>query len=661
MIGNHRRVNGGFTMGNPTTNVRLYGTEEQVPDPIVLRAGKLTAELDAGNLRYIRLDGIELIRAVSYIVRDKDWGTYNPTISKLDVKETAEGFTVQYDAEVRDSQQSFRYSAVIKGSSDGRLSFAATGEALSDFLTNRTGFVVLHPIDGVAGHPVQVEHVDGRKVDSAFPEIIDPLQPMMDLRALTHEPVPGLKVTCRMEGDTFEMEDQRNWTDASYKTYVRPLALPWPYKLEQGSTLEQQVTLEVTGSPSQPRNRKQGTATVSVGDPMGTVPPLGIGLEPELVAATQQRVAELSAARPHHLVCHFDPRQGHGKAELARAADLARSLGCEAWLEAVVPSVEGFASDIETLGQLVAEIGAPFVCVFLSPAPDLKCTLPGSPWPPCPPLEEVYKIGRAAFPKARLGGGMFSYFTELNRKRPPTDLLDIVTFTTSGLVHAGDDRSATEGLESLPYIAKSVREIAKGKPYHVGPSALGMRANPYGEAPMDNPDNIRQAMNRMDPRQRGLLGAAWNLGYAAHFAKGGAQAISLGGGVGPFGLVHAPMPYAQPYFDEAEGFYPVFHVFRGLAGKRGAVLLDTHCDSQRDVQAIALEGDNGRELWVANLLSESRTLVLDNVAGLRRCARLDADSFVEASQDPEFMDRPGEAFDGDSAELGPYAVARFTA
>ena len=27
----------------------------------------------------------------------------------------------------------------------------------------------------------------------------------------------------------FEMEDQRNWTDASYKTCVRPLALPWPY------------------------------------------------------------------------------------------------------------------------------------------------------------------------------------------------------------------------------------------------------------------------------------------------------------------------------------------------------------------------------------------------------------------------------------------------
>ena len=52
---------------------------------------------------------------------------------------------------------------------------------------------------------------------------------------------------------------------------------------------------------------------------------------------------------------------------------------------------------------------------------------------------------------------MFSYFTELNRKRPPLDDIDLVTFTTCGLVHAGDDRTATETLEALPYIAKSAR------------------------------------------------------------------------------------------------------------------------------------------------------------------------------------------------------------
>ena len=64
----------------------------------------------------------------------------------------------------------------------------------------------------------------------SFPELIDPWQPFKDMRAITHEVRPGVSAECRMEGDIFEMEDQRNWSDASYKTYVRPLALPWPYR-----------------------------------------------------------------------------------------------------------------------------------------------------------------------------------------------------------------------------------------------------------------------------------------------------------------------------------------------------------------------------------------------------------------------------------------------
>ena len=66
-----------------TRGVRLYGTDEPVIPPRLLRAGPLTAELEAGNLRYIRFGGVEMIRAVSFIVRDKNWGTYNPAISEL--------------------------------------------------------------------------------------------------------------------------------------------------------------------------------------------------------------------------------------------------------------------------------------------------------------------------------------------------------------------------------------------------------------------------------------------------------------------------------------------------------------------------------------------------------------------------------------------------
>ncbi len=213
---------------SPTRAVMLFGTEEPPAETRVVRAGPLTAELDAGNLRYIRYHGREAIRAISYVVRDRYWGTFNPEITNLEVAESAGGFTVTYDAVCKDDTQSFGYAARIVGSADGRLSFAASGTAVTEFLTSRTGFVVLHPVEGVSGRPVEVLHTDGRVVQTVFPAIIDPKQPIMDIRALTHQVAPGVKVVCTMQGDSFEMEDQRNWTDASYKTYVRPLDSPIP-------------------------------------------------------------------------------------------------------------------------------------------------------------------------------------------------------------------------------------------------------------------------------------------------------------------------------------------------------------------------------------------------------------------------------------------------
>jgi hypothetical protein len=69
-----------------------------------------------------------------------------------------------------------------------------------------------------------------------------------------------------MEGDTFETEDHRNWTDASFKTYVRPLALPWPYTLKAGEPVRQSVKLTLSGSGKASRSARSETGvTVTLG------------------------------------------------------------------------------------------------------------------------------------------------------------------------------------------------------------------------------------------------------------------------------------------------------------------------------------------------------------------------------------------------------------
>ena len=163
-------------------------------------------------------------------------------------------------------------------------------------------------------------------------------------------------------------------------------------------------------------------------------------------------------------------------------------------------------------------------------------------------------------------------------------------------VHAADDRSVTETIECLPFVIGSARALFGEKHYRIAPAGIGSRTSPFGNEPTPNPNASRVTMTRADPRQRGLLGAAWHLGYGARAAEGGVDSVVLGAAVGEFGLVHAPMDYAQPWYDEAGGLYPAWHVMRGLYGTSGAERLATKVSAPRDLQALAIRSDGATEL-----------------------------------------------------------------
>ncbi|MGH7006040.1 MAG: D-apionate lactonase, partial [Alphaproteobacteria bacterium] len=233
-------------MTRDRTAFALFGTTATEPAPRLLRAGGLTAEFANGNLRAIRFEGTEILRAIAFLVRDRDWGTCDLALSAVDINETENGFSLTYAGTCEGPGGSrLQVAAEIHGEPSGRLSFNAKASSSTGFETNRCGFCILHPVVGLAGEPARIEYVDGRIEDTRFPDLIEPWQPFREMRAITHRVMPGVTAECRMEGDTFEMEDQRNWSDASFKTYVRPLALPWPYRIEPDEPAEQRIRLSV--------------------------------------------------------------------------------------------------------------------------------------------------------------------------------------------------------------------------------------------------------------------------------------------------------------------------------------------------------------------------------------------------------------------------------
>ena len=650
----------------PSDALMLYGTEQPTPEVRLLRAGALSAELEGGKLRYIRFGGVEALRGLAFVVRGAAWETRAPAIANLEIVEEGGGFRVRYEARVDSPDGVLAFAAAIVAEDERRLVFTVDAVAETAFETSRSGFVALHPVEGVAGEACDITHGTGAVEETAFPRLVMPFQPFFDIGAMRHRVAAGAWLTCRFEGaDPWETEDQRNWTDASFKTYYRPLALPYPYTLAEGERLRQTATLEFEGRAPAVRAAGGGDAvTVAVGGETGaTMPEIGLGVAmADAPAAAQHGRALLAALGARHLVCEYDPREGGAAEALSAYRALAEALDAEVVLEIVVPCARPVDRELRSAAEAAAGAGLRPASVVPEQARLLRFTLESVEALGIPGFAEVYRAARAAFPGVRLGGGVFTNFTELNRNHADPSLFDFLTHGTCAVVHEPDDRSVMETLQSLPDVVASAKSLAGGKPYRVAPSAIGMRYNPYGPGVHVNRDNGRHSFNHQDPRHRGLFGAAFALGYAARVAPHGVEALAFGAPSGPLGMVYRRTAHPQPWFDALEGpaVFPLYHVVAALAATQGAALRTVESADPARLLGLACAHEGGTRLWLANLTPTAQTAALSGLAsGTATITRLDADNFVAATTDPAgFAAAPGAPADLTRLVLGPFAVAR---
>jgi hypothetical protein len=655
---------------SPSRAIALFGTEEARAEVHPLRAGNLSAEFEAGKLRYIRVDGHEAIRGIAFVVRGPGWETFHPAISNLAIEQGTDEFRVSYDGEIDVFAGALSFHAEIRGSAADGLEFKVDARAGRDFETNRTGFVVLHAVEGVAGQPCTILHVDGSEEATVVPDLVMPLQPFFDMRAISHEAAPGLRVTCCMEGeDAWECEDQRNWTDASYKTYYRPLALPFPYTIAGGSAVEQSVTVRVEGAADgagAAADASDDSISVSLGAPTGgAMPRIGIGIPAGLGRKSLAALGLLHEIGPLLLIAEY--RSGMAREDLASCQQLADALDAELTVEIVAPCERPLDQEMADAAADIAAAGVRPDSLLVAQARLMDFTLETLEALGVPSFAELYGAARAAFPGVSLGGGVLTNFTEMNRNHPSPEQFDFMSHITSAVVHEVDDRSVMETLQSLPSIIASVRAMAGGKPYRVGPSAIGMRYNPYGPSTYDNKNNVRMAFNQQDPRHRALTGAAFTLGYVARMATGGVEAVSLGAAVGEFGLAYRKMDHPQPWYDDLaapgdgrEIVFPLCHIVAAMAGATGARLLAAESAAPDRLLCLAYETPTGCLLWLANLTPEPQTARVSGLpAGETRIGRLDEGNFVRAVTDPQaFAADCGPAGNAAALALAPYAVAR---
>ncbi|ANF57461.1 hypothetical protein [Halotalea alkalilenta] len=372
------------------------------------------------------------------------------------------------------------------------------------------------------------------------------------------------------------------------------------------------------------------------------LPSLGCGLWLETFdAAFATRLGQL--LRPAHLDLLADARSAGWEARLDAAMALCAKIEAQAWLYLVLPDDRPEAA----LERLAARLdGSPVAGLLLTPAAYLKSYQPDAVWPSGPSPAELLALGRRRFPDLALGGGTPTYFTELNRCRPDPQAIDFITHATSPIIHAADDRSVMESLESLAHIVRSCRALAPGKPYRITTSAIGAWTNPYGRRLTPNDGLQRVTLSERDPRQRGLFAAAWALGYLAEISRvGGVDALSLASLGAPF----APATQSHPY--------PLYLVIEGiLRGSRRTALEIGHAGGTRLAAVGWCEPSAKGELWLANLSSEPLKVELAG-ARVERGAALDLSSVERLCADFASLEY-GSWQEASTIALSPFASVR---
>lgn len=430
--------------------------------PIRLKSGPLVMTLDSGSLRWIRCGRTEVLRQIYAAVRGPNWETLPGKIEQLKLEESGTGFMV----ELLCDHGPFEWHGMIRGRGT-EVVFEFEGFARKRMLVNRVGLCVLHP-SSLAGTACTVEHCDGVRVRGSYPKRISPHQPFRQIRSIQHQ-VDGLTVTVCCEGEVFEMEDQRNWLDASYKTYSRPLDWPFPYVLEPNQKVSQGVRVWVEGEPTDADSR-----VWTVGEPQ-TLPKLGVWGKDEL---------------PFDFTYHeLTPRRALPPATGPRVYSLLLDDELEA------DAFAGESGD-ESLRWMVATRTRP-VC-----SAEMVSRL-------------HHVVGKPVV------GGTDGNFAELNRNPPQlNEAWGGVRYSANPQVHAFDDASILECAGTFASQLESARLLCP-VPIHVGPITLRPRWNPAATSEQG------AALDYRDAREAGPLGAAWVILAIASLTRGRAASATF--------------------------------------------------------------------------------------------------------------------------------------
>ena len=387
------------------------------------------------------------------------------------------------------------------------------------------------------------------------------------------------------EGDIFETEDQRNWSDASFKTFCTPLVKPFPVELKKGEKVFQRVTFkpQIKLQPV-----KAGAAHVSFrkNNALCVLPSMGLAASTEVTVISEAAASLLRDLKFGHYRIDIYSGDENWVSDFSASYETSFNLGLP--LEVVLHLTDKYAEEIESFIIACQQNRVKVRKVLLLPTNGLVTGQNV--------IGELSSLKRA-LPKVLIGAGTNYNFNEINKNHFKAHDLDYVSFSIDPQEHAFDDLTIMENIGAQEHLVRSAKAIyGKSMPVHISPLTLRKRFNPYATNPADL---FIDEAKKADPRQKEEFAAAWAFGSICSLAKGEASAITFFQTIGNQGILSQK---GEPY--------PVYHLLKSFSAYQGKSVSVLDSSDPLAAQGVLLDG---KVLGLANLTQEEKAVRFDNL------------------------------------------------
>jgi hypothetical protein len=556
------------------------------PDTTRVEHGDFTFDLARAAVRNVRYKNAQIIDLLYTAIRPWDWSTLNPDEHTEHVKIVGDDCIITIRdlfAGALDAQTKITISSGSTFTVDYEL------RGIAEYSVNRWGICFCLNSADWMGSTVKSQSGDYELLAEISPQrvvdgITQGLFPASQEMFFSAPDQRSIKVTST--GKILEAEDQRNWTDNTYKIYSGSLSEPRPFVTSAGSLWSQSVQFEINSPSKQPED----AAKILVQE-IDALPSIGVQFNQEPLLPVDALNAAFVILDIDHIRLNEESLSAQkvssvsGNGLMVEAALLSSHSGEELkreieHLNKQIPA--GSRILIQREGREIVEVDD------LPKNKSLSSFIPGTD----------------------------AYLVDLHRNK--YDFGGSVSYSMAPTIHSTDTETIFKTLytqaESIKFAQKNLAPQVV-----ISPITFSTRGNPETGHARD------QRINYADPKMashiRTIEGATWTLGSIFALASAGAYSGTWHELFGEFGLIYQEA--------NAIKFSPTFHAISALAAHHAhEITIATSLDNSW----VAFENREAKKIIVASLRPWAIEITPNVLAGYKSLQSLRASECEQASQ-----------------------------